>query len=52
MPQGYLVNLRYIREVVSSGGTFEILLKTGDKVLLSREKEKELREKFKYNSMN
>ncbi|ADG83592.1 LytR/AlgR family response regulator transcription factor [Thermincola potens] len=50
--KGYVVNLKYIKEIIPSGRTFEILLKTGDKVLLSREKEKELREKFKYNSMN
>lgn len=42
--KGYLVNLKLIREVVPSGRTFEICLKSGDKVLLSREKEKKLRE--------
>ena len=43
--KGYIVNLKYIREVIPSGRTYEILLHSGDKILLSREKEKELREK-------
>lgn len=44
--KGYIVNLKYIREVVPSGRTFQILLHSGDKILLSREKEKDLREKI------
>ena len=43
--KGYIVNLKYIKEVIPSGRTYEILLHSGDKILLSREKEKELREK-------
>jgi len=43
--KGYIVNLKYIKEVIPSGRTYELLLHSGEKILLSREKEKELREK-------
>lgn len=43
--RAYLVNLEYIKEIVPSGHTFEIILQSGDKVLLSRQHEKILREK-------
>lgn len=45
--KGYIVNLMKLKEVVSVGRTFEIIMQSGDKVLLSREKEKALRDKFK-----
>ena len=45
--KGYLVNLNQLKEVVPIGRTFEIVLRSGDKVLLSRSKEKALREKLK-----
>lgn len=44
--KGYLVNLKQIREITPSGRTFEITLHSGDKVMLSRTREKTLREKF------
>jgi len=44
--KGYLVNLKNIKKIIPSGRTFEVFFKTGDKILLSREREKELREKL------
>jgi DNA-binding LytR/AlgR family response regulator len=44
--KGYLVNLKKIKEIVPLDRTFEIIMRSGDKVLLSREREKVLREKF------
>lgn len=44
--KGYLVNLKQLKEVVAVGRSFEIILRSGDKVLLSREKEKILRDYF------
>lgn len=44
--KSYLVNLRYLKEIMPSGRTFEILLSTGDKILLSRNRERVLRDRF------
>jgi len=43
--RAYLVNLKQIKEIIPSGHTFEIILYSGDKVLLSRKHEKVLRER-------
>jgi DNA-binding LytR/AlgR family response regulator len=40
--KGYLVNLEKIREIIPSGQTYVIILHSGDRVLLSREREKDL----------
>ena len=45
--KGYIVNLTQLKEVVSVGRTFELILRSGDKVFLSRDKEKALRDKFR-----
>ena len=42
--RSYLVNIKQIKEIGSRGRTFEILLKSGDKVPLSRSYERQLRE--------
>lgn len=44
--KGYLVNLKQIREIIASGRTYELLLCSGNKILLSREREKILRQKL------
>lgn len=44
--RSYLVNLQQIKEIIPSGHTFEIVLHSGDKVLLSRQHEKILRESY------
>ncbi len=46
--RSYLVNLQQIREIIPSGHTFEIVLHSGDKVLLSRQNEKMLRESYSH----
>jgi len=46
--KGYIVRLDLIEEIVHSGRTFELLLSTGDRILLSREKEKQLRELYAF----
>ncbi len=46
--KGYIVRLELIEEIVHSGRTFELLLSTGDKILLSREKEKQLRHIYEF----
>ncbi|MDN5366229.1 MAG: hypothetical protein PWP44_1435 [Thermacetogenium sp.] len=40
--KGYLINLEKIREIVPSGQAYVIILHSGDRVLLSREREKAL----------
>ncbi len=45
--KGYIVNLDYVKEILPSGRTYEIVLNSGDKVLLSRNREKVLRQVFK-----
>ncbi len=40
--KGYLVNLEKIREIVPSGQSYNIVLHSGDRVFLSREREKAL----------
>ncbi|MDT3699370.1 MAG: LytTR family DNA-binding domain-containing protein [Thermincola sp.] len=45
--KGFIVNLMQLKEVVSFNRTFEIILRSGDKVSLSREKEKVLRDRLK-----
>jgi len=45
--KGYIVNLEYVKEILPSGRTYEIILNSGDKVLLSRKREKILRHMFK-----
>jgi DNA-binding LytR/AlgR family response regulator len=42
--KGYIVRLDLIEEIVHSGRTFELILSTGERILLSREKEKQLRQ--------
>ena len=49
--KGFLVNLNQLKEVVPIGRTFEIVLRSGDKVLLSRNREKALREKLIVSSL-
>ena len=44
--KGYLVNLEKIREIVPSGQAYVIILHSGDRVLLSREREKALLKKL------
>ncbi len=46
--KGYIVRLELIEEVIHSGRTFELLLSTGDRILLSREKEKQLRRLYSF----
>ncbi|MDT3701399.1 MAG: LytTR family DNA-binding domain-containing protein [Thermincola sp.] len=41
--KGYLVNLKQVKEIVPANRTFEMILFSGDRVLLSREREKILR---------
>ncbi len=45
--RSYLVNLRYIREITPLNYTYEIVMLSEDKVLLSRHQEKHLRDKLK-----
>ncbi len=45
--KGYIVNLEYVKEIMPSGRTFEMILTTGDKVLLSRKRERVIRNMFK-----
>lgn len=40
--RSYLVNLKQIKEIIKSGATYEILLDSGDKIMLSRSKAKDL----------
>jgi len=44
--KGYLVNIEKIREIVPSGQSYNIVLHSGDRVFLSREREKVLLKKF------
>ncbi|HHW39651.1 MAG TPA: response regulator transcription factor [Syntrophomonadaceae bacterium] len=44
--KGYLVNLKRIKKIIPSGRSYDIILDSGDRVFLSREREKELRERF------
>jgi len=44
--KGYLVNLKRIKTIIPSGRSYDIILDSGDRVFLSREREKELRERF------
>ncbi len=43
--RAFLVNLKQIKEIIPSGHTYEIILYSNDRVLLSRQHEKTLREK-------
>lgn len=45
--RSYLVNSRFIREIIPSGRTFQLLLKSGETILLSRTQEKTLRERMR-----
>lgn len=38
--RAYLVNLHYIKEIIPSGYTFQIVLQSGERILLSRQHEK------------
>lgn len=44
--RSYLVNLQYIKEIIPSDRTFQIILNTGEKVPLSRKQEKLLKIQF------
>jgi DNA-binding LytR/AlgR family response regulator len=44
--KSFLVNLKKIKAIIPSGRSYDILLDSGDRVFLSREREKELRERF------
>jgi len=44
--KGYLVNIEKIREIMPSGQSYNIVLHSGDRVFLSREREKVLLKKF------
>lgn len=44
--RAFLVNLRQVKEILPSGHTYEIILYSGDRVLLSRKHEKNLRERL------
>lgn len=46
--KSFLVNLKKIEVIMPSGRSFNIVLDSGDKVFLSREREKELRERFQF----
>ncbi len=48
--RSYLVNLRHIKEITPSDYTFEIVMLSEDRVLLSRHKEKRLRKRL--NQLN
>lgn len=47
--RSYLVNLYHIEKIIPSGRTFQILLDTGDKILLSRKQENILKKKLQQN---
>ncbi len=40
--RSYLVNLKQVKEIIKSGSTYEILLDSGDKAMLSRSKKRDL----------
>jgi Response regulator of the LytR/AlgR family len=44
--RSYLVNYRLIKEIIRSGRTFQLLLNSGEKILLSRRQEKIFRERM------
>jgi len=44
--RSYLVNLRHVKEIVPSARTYQIILDTEDKILLSRKQENQLRTKL------
>jgi len=44
--RSYLVNAKLIKEIIHSGRTFQIVLISGERILLSRRQERNLREKF------
>ncbi|MGB4505461.1 MAG: LytTR family DNA-binding domain-containing protein [Syntrophaceticus sp.] len=44
--KGYIVNLNEIRKIVPSGQTYNIVMNSGDKILLSRKQEKVLLKRF------
>lgn len=44
--KGFLVNLKKVKAIIPSGRSYDIILESGDRIFLSREKEKELRERF------
>lgn len=50
--RGYLVNLKQIKEIVPAGYTFQIILLSGDKVLLSRQQKMQLLEELKKTNNN
>jgi DNA-binding LytR/AlgR family response regulator len=50
--RGYLVNLKQIKEIVPAGYTFQIILLSGDKVLLSRQQKVQLLEELKKTNNN
>jgi two-component system response regulator LytT len=46
--RSYLVNLGHIKTIVPSARTYQIILDSGDKILLSRKQESTLRKKLSY----
>lgn len=44
--RSYLVNLKHIKEIIHTGRSFQILMDSGDKILLSRQHESILKEKI------
>lgn len=50
--RGYLVNLQQVDKIVPYGYTYELILRSGDSILLSRQREKALLEKMKNIEIN
>lgn len=44
--KGYIVNLKYVKQILPTGRTYQVLLDNGDKVSLSRDREKIILERY------